>query len=185
MKKKINLYESFKLLQTKKKAAGSGLVMFSIILIIGLIIGAIGIRLNLEKNSLSTQVTSLENNVSSAKASQNYLDLQKNQEQIDAINNTITILQEGKEILNQKKSIDMEAIEKFYAIIPDKVEILEANILLPMVTLTLSYTNQKDLHKYLTELDEMSEVNSVSSKTINSKEGILNTMVLITMKGSY
>lgn len=185
MKKKINLYGSYKDYQTKKKAAGSGLLVFSIILVLGLLIGAVGIRLNLEKKALSNEVSNLQNNVTSALTNQSYLDLQKNQEKIDAVNKTVTILNEGTKILDQKKSIDIETIDSFYSSLPDGVEITEASIQLPLISLTLNYKEQKEVHMYLMHLADMDEINSVSSKSIVSKEGTLSTMVILTMKGSY
>lgn len=185
MKNRMNLYASYKAYQTQKKSAGSGLIMFSIILVLGLIIGALGLRLTFERNILREQNSKLQSYLDNAIASNAYERIMSQQQKTDSITKVLDIVGEGKVILDEKQHLTMEILDTFYVMLPEGLQISSSNFALPGVTLQLAYKDQKIVQDYIRSLEKLEMIQAIVSEYVTNTDGSLNSTLVITLRGSY
>lgn len=185
MKHKINLYAAYKAHQTEKKAAGSGLVMFSVIIALGFVIAALGFRLTLDRNLLRDENTKLQAYIDNAIVSDTYETIVTLQEKTESIIKVVDIVEEGKALLQEKQHLTMEILDTFYKMLKPGVQIESSNFALPGVTLNVSYSDQKSIQEYIKSLEKLEIVQAVISEYVDNNDESLSTTLVITLRGSY
>lgn len=185
MKNKINLYSTFKARQTEKKSAGSGLIMFSVIIALGMVIAALGFRLTLDRNILRDENIKLQTYVDNAITSEAYKSILLKQEKTDSIIKVVDIVKEGKSLLEEKQHLTMDILDTFYKLLKPGMQINSSNFALPGVTLNVTYTDQKLIHEYIKSLEELEIVQTVISEYVENYDGSLSSTLVITLRGSF
>lgn len=167
MKKSINLYDVYRKQQKIKQSVGTGTTMLVITMILALLIGAVGLRLTLDRNSLRNDNQDMMADITNASKVQKYQEILKLQESVNQLSGIESKIDSVKSILDQKNPITRGMLEDIYSNRPSSVDFEFVSIELPIVVLQVVYTCQSGLTDYIKTLESLDYVEYIESKALS------------------
>lgn len=188
MKKSINLYDVYRKQQKVEKHVGAGATMLVITLMLGLIIGAYGLTLTLEKNSISKENAALMSDITSASKLEKYNEIQNLQARYDELVKVEDKIASVQTVLSEKNPITGSMIEQLYDAVPNCVVLNSVSINTPVAKLGVTFTCHKSLTTYIENLNSLSFVEYVENKQfslVNEETSEYTTEIFVYLRGNY
>ena len=187
MKKKMNLYTQY-LVDEKKGRSVSGCMNGLVFLLaIGLILGAVGVKLFIDKVNLASEINTLESYV-------NNKDNIKRVGEVDAIikensdlNKLKSSIEEITVIFDAKSTLSSGVLNDIEYARPVGLQLDTMNINGPNATLSFSSANQRLASTFVSNLKDSSNIKEVIYKgyTYNDSTEVYNGVISLVLKGDF
>ena len=184
MKKKINLYQAYQQQLFAKRSAGAGLKMFAIIFAMAILIGALGLRLTLERDEIAKDNQTLSANIAAWNQNDKYEKVKQNQETMKTLATLQSAIDQTKSVLDKKEHFSEMFIQALYDVRPQGLNLHTVQFTKPTLALNVSYDKQANLDLYVRSLKKLDSVKEISSTRVTQKEGIFTTQIDIILRGT-